>query len=182
MSFQAYLDNIKAKTGKNPDDFRRLAAKQGLTEFGEVVAWLKADFGLGHGHANAIAQLVVRPEKFLAGKDELMANHFSGGKARWRKAYDVLTVKVGKFGDDIKLSPNRTYINLQRGGRKFAILQPSTAERFDIGIKLKGAAPAGRFKAAGSWNPMVTHRVQISDPKQIDAEVLEWLRAAYDAA
>ena len=75
-----------------------------------------------------------------------------------------------------------TYINVVRRGKKFAILQPSAAERFDIGIKLKGVKPTGRLEAAGSWNAMVTHRVRISDPKQIDKEVLAWLKQAYDAA
>ena len=58
MSFQAYIDNIKAKTGKTPKDFRTLAKKEGLLEPGvkamAVVAWLKKEFGLGHGHAMAI--------------------------------------------------------------------------------------------------------------------------------
>ena len=182
MSFQAYLENIKAKTGKTPDDFRALAAKKGLTQFGEVIAWLKADFGLGHGHANAIAQLVVNPEKFLAGADKMLASLFSGEKVMWRKAYDALGAKVTKFGSDARLSPNRTYVNLKRGSRKFAVLQPSTAERFDIGIKLKDVAPAGRFEAAGSWNAMVAHRLRISEPKQIEAEVLKWLKRAHEAA
>ena len=53
--FQSYLDNIKAKTGKTPDDFRELAAEKGLTKNSEIVGWLKSDFELGHGHANAIA-------------------------------------------------------------------------------------------------------------------------------
>jgi len=58
MSFQAYIDNIKTKTGKTPTDFKKLADKKGLlkpgVKAGEIVAWLKADFGLGHGHAMAI--------------------------------------------------------------------------------------------------------------------------------
>ena len=58
MSFQAYIDNIKAKTGKTPDDFRKLAEKKGLLKPGvkamEIVNWLKKDYGLGHGHALAI--------------------------------------------------------------------------------------------------------------------------------
>jgi hypothetical protein len=63
MSFQAYLDNIKAKSGKTADDFKKLADKKGFTEkgklkpgvkAGEIVKWLKEDFGLGHGHAMAI--------------------------------------------------------------------------------------------------------------------------------
>ena len=67
MSFQAYLDNIEAKTGKSPADFKRLAATKGYTESGtlragvkagEIVAWLKEDFELGHGHAMAIVALL----------------------------------------------------------------------------------------------------------------------------
>ncbi|MGD0752286.1 MAG: DUF5655 domain-containing protein, partial [Anaerolineales bacterium] len=62
-----------------------------------------------------------------------------------------------------------------------AIIQV-TAEHMDIGIKLKGMKPTERFEAAGAWNSMVTHRVRISDLDQIDAEVLAWLKQAYEAA
>ena len=67
MSFQAYLKNIQAKTGKNPADFRALAAKKGFTtngqlapgvKAGDIVTWLKAEFQLGHGHAMAIYALL----------------------------------------------------------------------------------------------------------------------------
>lgn len=58
MSFQAYLDNIKTKTGKTPEDFKVLAEEKGQLKPGvkamEIVNWLKTDFGLGHGHAMAI--------------------------------------------------------------------------------------------------------------------------------
>ncbi|MGP8216950.1 MAG: DUF4287 domain-containing protein [Bacteroidia bacterium] len=58
MSFQAYIDNIKAKTGKTPEDFKKLAGERGLLKPGvkamEIVNWLKKDFNLGHGHAMAI--------------------------------------------------------------------------------------------------------------------------------
>ena len=66
MSFQAYLDTIKAKTGKTPEDFKALAAEKGLTKYTEVVAWLKADFGLGQGHANVIAQLLTKRAAVIA--------------------------------------------------------------------------------------------------------------------
>jgi hypothetical protein len=58
MSFQAYIDNIRAKTGKGPDDFKQLAEEKGLlkpgVKSGAIVAWLKDDFDLGHGHSMAI--------------------------------------------------------------------------------------------------------------------------------
>ena len=67
MSFQAYLDNIQAKTGKTPSDFKELAEKKGFTEKGkikdgvkatEITDWLKKEFQLGHGHAMAIYALL----------------------------------------------------------------------------------------------------------------------------
>jgi hypothetical protein len=62
MSFQAYLDNIKAKTGKTPGDFAKLASQKGLGKHGEIVAWLKTEFALGHGHANAIAAVLLKSD------------------------------------------------------------------------------------------------------------------------
>jgi len=179
-AFQSYLDNIKAKTGKTPADFRALAKEKGLTKAGEIVAWLKKDFGLGYGHAGAIWQLIGHADDVKASPDDRLAKLFAGKKAVWRKAYDALEARVRRFGTDVQVAPNMTYINLCRGSKKFAIVQ-MTADRLDIGIKLKGVAPTEQFEAAGSWNAMVTHRVRISDPKQIDAEVLAWLRQAYDA-
>lgn len=63
MSFQAYLDNIKTKTGKTPDDFKKIATQKGFlkdnvlvegVKAGQILDWLKNDFELGHGHAMAI--------------------------------------------------------------------------------------------------------------------------------
>ena len=179
-AFQSYLDNIKAKTGMTPADFRKLAKQKGLVKAGEIVAWLKKDFGLGYGHAGAIWQLIGHADDVKASPDDRLAKLFAGKKAVWRKAYDALEARVRRFGTDVQVAPNMTYINLCRGSKKFAIVQ-MTADRLDIGIKLKGVAPTEQFEAAGSWNAMVTHRVRISDPKQIDAEVLAWLRQAYDA-
>ena len=80
------------------------------------------------------------------------------------------------------LAPTRSYISLTRRGKKFAILDPATADRFDVGLKLKGVAPAGRLEAAGNWNNMVTHRVRLSSPETADDELVGWLRQAYEAS
>jgi len=182
MSFQAYLDTIKAKTGKTPDDFRTLAAQKSLTKYPEVMTWLKSDFGLGHGHANAIAQLLVNADKFQASPEDKLAAHFAGDKARWRETYTSIVEQLTLLGDDFTVAPTSSYVSLIRGARKFGIIQISAANHIDIGIKLKGVAPIGRFETAGTWNNLVTHRVRISDPNQIDAEVLAWLKQAYEAA
>ena len=67
MSFQAYLNNIELKTGVSPEQFRALATRKGFAtdagiapsiKAGQIVAWLKSEFGLGHGHAMAIVALL----------------------------------------------------------------------------------------------------------------------------
>lgn len=66
MSFQAYLDNIQVKTGKSPEDFKKLGTEKGFltdgqitpgVKAGDITNWLKQDFELGHGHAMAIYAL-----------------------------------------------------------------------------------------------------------------------------
>jgi len=181
MSYQAYLDTIKAKTGKTPDDFRVLAAEKGLTRYSEVMAWLKADYGLGHGHANVIAQILTKPDTSKVTPDEKIDKLFTGKKGQWRQSYDDLLANLHELGPDVGVAATSSYISLLRGSKKFGIVQPSS-ERLDIGIKLKDASPTERFEAAGNWNNMVTHRVRIGDPAQIDGDVLAWLKQAYDAA
>jgi Domain of unknown function (DUF4287)/Domain of unknown function (DUF5655) len=179
--FQSYLDTIKAKTGKTPDDFRKLAKEKGLTKAKEVTGWLKEEYGLGYGHAGAIWAVIGHTDHFKASSDDKLAKHFAGKKETWRRPYDTLATKVSKFGSDVELSPNMSYINVVRGTKKFAIVQVSSAERLDIGIKLKGVNAKGRLEPSGSWNNMVTHRIKISDAKEIDKEVLEYLKQAYNA-
>ena len=181
MSFQAYLDNIYAKTGKTADDFKAMAKEKGISTHAEIMAWLKADYDLGFGHARAIVHVIQSADEPDLPIEDHVAKHFTGDKARWRTAYDKLIERISAFGQDVSAGPGATYINLLRGGKKFGIVQVM-ANRLDVGIKLKGVPAEGRYEAAGSWNAMVTHRVRIDDASQIDDELITWLHQAYDKA
>jgi hypothetical protein len=184
MSFQAYLDTIKEKTGLGPQEFRELAAAKSLLEPGvktsDITNWLEEDFGLGRGHAMAI--VATFRERPAAG--ERVDKQFIGAKAAWRSTFDSLLASLRSTGE-VDLAPTDTYISLvkptSKQPAKFAIVAV-TAGRLDVGIKLRSAEATGRFEPAGAWNSMVTHRVRITDPAQLDTELLEWLRRAYDAA
>jgi Domain of unknown function (DUF5655) len=141
---------------------------------------LKKDFELGHGHANAIAAVLLKSESRGSSLDEKLEKVFSGAKSSWLEVFTALEARVKTFGDELKLAPTETYVSLLRGDKKFGIVQPSK-DRLDIGIKLKGVPATERLEAAGSWNSMVTHWVRVSDSSQIDDEVLGWLKQAYEA-
>jgi hypothetical protein len=184
MSFQAYLDNIQAKTGKTPEDFLALAKEKGLLEPDvktmQIVNWLKTDFGLGHGHAMALVNVFNQATQPAVTNDERIAALFTGSREVWRTPYDELLERLGQSGLDVRVAATDTYISLLKSNKKLGIIQV-TGERMDIGIKRKGVAPTSRFMQAGSWNTMVTHRVQITEPSQIDDELVTWLQQAYEA-
>ena len=62
VTYKAYIDNIKTQTGKGPEQYRAMVKRKGLTKHSELLAWLKTDMGLGHGHANAIILYIKDPE------------------------------------------------------------------------------------------------------------------------
>lgn len=82
MSFQAYLDNAEKQTGITPREFVDLAAGKNLTKHGEIVAWLKTEHGLGHGHATAISRLITKGPEFVAEHHADGVLHLDGLAAR----------------------------------------------------------------------------------------------------
>lgn len=185
MSFEAYLESVKKQTGLTPEQFRTLADEKGLlrpgTKAGEIVAWLKSDYSLGHGHAMAIYGTLRAVDAPPRSAEDRIDQHFTGKRAAWRAGYDELVHAVRAFGADVTVQAGNSYISLLRSGKKFAIVKV-TGERLDVGIKRKDAEPDERFQPSGRWNAMVTHRVQIGDVAELDQELLDWLRAAYSTA
>jgi hypothetical protein len=174
---QTYLDNIKVKTGKSAQQLAVIARAKGLTKAKAVIDWLEEEFDLGYGHAGMVWYLMAHEEGPKTPDDRLI-KLFSGKKERWLEPYKALETKILEFGSDVQTYANTTYVNLLRDGKKFGIVQPS-GERLDVGIKLKSMEAEDRLEAAGKWNAMVTHRVQIGDPEALDKELLGWLKRAY---
>ncbi|MEY2991408.1 MAG: hypothetical protein RI946_802 [Pseudomonadota bacterium] len=55
----SYFPSIEKKYGQPIDHWLALVATKTELKHMEIVAWLKTDFGLGHGHANAIVAYVL---------------------------------------------------------------------------------------------------------------------------
>jgi hypothetical protein len=143
---------------------------------------LKTEYGLTHGFANMIALQALNSDSHTeSDTDSLVDGQYARAKGTMRPIYDAVIAAVNKFGTDIVISPKKAYVSLRRG-KQFAIIQPSTATRVDIGIVLKETEPAGRLEAAGSFNAMMTHRVRVTKPTEVDKELLAWLKKAYEAS
>ena len=172
-------ENIEARTGKTFAAWIDIARKLGTTNHADVVAYLKSAGPMSHGYANMIAHDARRSD-VIAEEDPIDAL-FSGAKVNLRPIYAAITKTVGTFGHDIELARKKTCVSLRRG-KQFALLEPSTPTRLDIGLNLPGVAPVGRLETAGTWNGMVSHRVRIARIEDFDLEVKRWLKQAYDLA
>lgn len=175
------IANLKESTGKTLEQWVRISAATKLGKHKALVDHLKAEYGIGHGYANLIAQTALKPADAPADADDLVEAQYAGAKAALRPIYDALLAALRKLGNDVEVAPKKAYVSLRRS-KQFAIIQPSTATRVDVGINLKGVQPAGRLEASGSFNSMVTHRVRLSSVADVESEVVGWLKRAYDAA
>lgn len=176
--------NIEAQSGRTRDQWIKLAAASGKPKHGELVAWLKSQHGLGHGNANLIARSALDAASGSPQREagDLVDALFTGKKAALRPLYDALMVEVRRLGPDVELAPKKTYVSLRRN-KQFALVQPSTADRLDLGLNLKGVAPSGRLEPSGSFNAMCTHRIRLGDEHGgIDAATRRWLAQAYAGA
>lgn len=179
--FEATSASLLARTGCDLPGWVARARALGIEKHKTLVDHLKAEHGLGHGYANTIALKARESDSGSIGEDALTAAMFAGPKAHWQPLYDRMIAVASSFGGDVGQAPKKGYMSLRRS-KQFAILQPSTKDRFDIGLALKGELAEGRLEAAGSWNAMVSHRVRIAAADEFDETVIGWLRAAYDRA
>ena len=112
---------------------------------------------------------------------DLVAEQYAQGKEGLKPIYDKLSASIKKFGSDVELAPKRAYVSVRRK-KQFAIIQPSTKTRLDIGLNFKGRAPEGRLELAGSFNAMCSHRIRITVESEVDQEVIDWIKEAYEGA
>jgi predicted transport protein len=107
---------------------------------------------------------------------------YAGAKAALRPIYDSLLAAALGFGDDIELQIRQTYVAFARG-KQFAAVQPSTRMRVDVGLKLPGVPMGGRLQtAANVGSGSMTHKVAVTSPKEVDDELIGWLRQAYEGS
>lgn len=175
------LKNIEAGTGKSIAEWTAIIQQSGLEKHGELVNMLKSNFGLGHGNANMLVHTAKQSHADAAANEtDWLAEQYKG-KENLRPLYSQLEQQINSFGSDIEFSPKKGYMSVRRK-KQFAIIQPSTKTRMDVGLNLKGTAASGRLENAGSWNGMCTHRIKLDESSIIDDALIGWIRQAYDQA
>lgn len=174
------LENLKAKTGHTLEEWKELITNQGFSKHGEIVKYLKESYSVTHGYASEIALKVLGSDADSASNaDDFVVSQYKG-KEHLKAFYDKLLAEIRQFGGEFKIDPKKTYVSLKRK-KQFIILNPASKTRFEIGFNLKGVEPKGRLEAEKPMS-ICSHKINLDDISEIDKEVIDWVKMAFDKA
>lgn len=168
------------KTGKSLEEWIKIVQRQKLDKHKAIMDFLKQEHGFTHGYANFVALKARGADAASHDDADLLTDQYKG-KEVLKPIYDELIKKISKFGNDITITPKKDSVSLIRK-KQFALIKPATKTRVDLGLKLKDKPTTDRLGNSGPFGAMCTHRVQLTDKKEVDKELLEWLKEAYEKA
>jgi len=180
-ALQSQIRNIETTYGKPLDYWFAVIDASGPAKHNEVVAMLKGDHGLAHGAAHRVSLLArQRDHAGVAAPPDPADALYAGAKAGLRPLHDALLGEIRALGA-FDIAPKKGYLSLRRR-KQFAMIQPSTASRIDLGLILPATPANGRLESAARFNPLFTHRVRITAATDLDDELRGWLATAYALA
>jgi hypothetical protein len=182
-AYETQLKNIQTKTGKTLDELAEIMLASGLTKHSEIREMFKRDLGLGHGDANTLVHVLVNPDGVRAAQgadtEAVLAEIYTGPKAALRPIHDALMHAIVDFGD-FEVAPKKGYVSLRRQ-KQFAMIGPATKGQVEVGLNVKGLPAAERLMVVPAGG-MCNYKIRLADPAEVDAELVTWLRQAYDSA
>jgi len=186
---QKWVAGLKDKTGRTLEEWIAVVKKEGPKDEKSRREWLKVKHKLGTNSAWWIAERADgkgeddSPEAYLKSAARYVEEQYAGQREKLRPIFEEL-LKLGRsLGDDVKVCPGKTIVPLYRQ-HVFAQIKSTTNSRVDFGFALthyKGKLPKRLIDTGGlAKEDRITHRIELTATAQIDAEVKQWLKTAYD--
>ena len=177
---QTQLANIQSKTGKTLDQLYGLIRESGLAKHSDIMDMLKTSLGLGHGDANALGLAYKKTwEAPQPANNDVLDDIYVGPKAGLRAIHERLLTEIAGLGA-FEISPKKGYVSLRRK-KQFAMVGPGTKQRLEVGLNMKGAQASDRLQEMPAGG-MCQFKVFLSSVDEVDGELMEWVRQAYDSA
>jgi hypothetical protein len=191
------LTNIEHRTGTSLDELAASVRGSGLAQHGELVTMLKTTLGMGHGDANTLVHVVEKmgesgatgaatPATASAAASPAPADAgavldglYTGARSALRPIHDAVLAAMRAFGP-FEEAPKKTDVSYRRA-KQFRMVGPATNSRVEVGLNMKGLPATDRLEALPAGQ-MCQYKVRLTDASQVDAELIGWIRQAYDAA
>lgn len=176
-ALQTMIANMPEKTGKSLEEWKKILKGKSFEKHGEAMKFLKGEHGVTHGFANTI--ILLSKESHTSPEDLVNAQY--KGKEPLIPIYHRLIEVVRSLGPDVIQTPKKTSVSIIRK-KQFALIKPSTKTRIDLGLKLRDRPVTDRLGNSGPFGTMCTHRVQLTTSAEVDDQLIEWLKEAYEQA
>lgn len=170
MSNEAFETRLK----NTLDELKAMIRESGLTRHGEIREMLKRDLKMGQVDAEVLTLLITQ-----APSENPLEDLYSGAKAALRPIHEKLMSAINQFGS-FEIAPKKSYVSLRRK-KQFATIGPATNSRVEVGLNMKGVKPTARLAAVPPGG-ICQYKVKLTDVKEVDKELITWIRLAYDAA
>jgi hypothetical protein len=182
---ETQLKNIEKKTGKTREELSEIVQKSGLSKHAEIRAMFIQELGLGYGDANALTHFALKSDGTREAQakgltdDGVVAEIYSGTKAGLRPIHDALMAVIETFGP-FEVLPKKGYVSLRRK-KQFAMIGPATNTRVEVGLNIKSLDADARLaeQPAGS---MCNYKVKVTQAGEVDQQLVDWIKQAYDSA
>lgn len=184
QALENQLRNIQTRTGKTLEELFTVIRASGLTRHAEIRELLKRELGLGYGDATQLTAVYLKslqpaPAANADPVESALAEIYSGSKAALRPLHEQVMAAIRTLGE-LEIAPKKTYLSLRRK-RQFAMLGPGSKGRIELGLNMKNISPTDRLEALPPGG-MCQYRVFVTSQSEVDAELMSWIKTAFDAA
>ena len=182
---ETQLRNIESKSGKNLEAIRSLIEASGLKKHGEIRSMLMQELGIGYGDANSVVHYALATDGQTAAEtkglsnDDVLDEIYVGKKVDLRPLHDAIMQEINGLGD-FEIAAKKGYVSLRRK-KQFAMIGPATSEAIEIGLNIKENIQTDRLKVQPP-NSMCQYKMRLSQISELDNEVKNWLKIAFDGA
>lgn len=184
-ALETQLKNIQTRTGKTLDQLYEIIRKSGLAKHGQIRDMLKSELEMGHGDANTLTHTYLQSGGKVGEKtqdvpmDEVISEIYAGPKENLRPIHEKLMAEINKFGP-FEIAPKKGYVSLRRK-KQFAMIGPASKSRVEVGLNMKGVEATSRLIELPPGK-MCQYKVDVTESKEVDKELISWIKQAYDSA
>lgn len=168
---------LQKQTGEGLDHWNQRVRKEKFKDEKSLRTWLHQQGVKGYAESLLVMERFGYPDFLTASADELIEGQYAD-RSHLRPIYEAIINAVLGIGA-VTIQARKTYVSLLTPRRTFARVQPTTKNRVDVGLRIEGQKPFGRLQRSTIHETMKV-QVCLSSVEEIDAEVLSWLRRAYD--
>ena len=168
---------LERQTGAGVDEWNRRIEHAALRDDSAVREWLSREGVKGYALTLLVMERFGYPDFLLASADQLIDRQYAD-RPNLRPIFDAL-VNAANGLEDVAIQTRKTYVSLVTPVRTFARIVPATKQRVDLGLRLDGKKPGGRF-VRSTIHETMTLQISLTSVTEVDDEVLEWLGKAHE--